>query len=244
VLLKKFRLLTKEEELEAFNRWKKEGDQQAYDLLIESMLRYATMLAKRRLNKMDRSGDLNLLDELESCAWNSVLRAVNIFDPSRARLITLVNWTVLTDFNRRDQGGSIALPRNFTGVKGNPDNLAAYERAKVQYSVDGVYSDTGCSEDEASSDRYHPRIEYNLDAALELEEGVRFINDLGDLNDTQKYILHQRFYAEKTLKEIAQVLDLTRERIRQIEAQAIRRLRKRFGIKSSKKQYTLKLEQS
>jgi RNA polymerase sigma factor (sigma-70 family) len=242
VLSNKFKLLTKEEELEAFNRWKLDGDQKAYDLLVESMLRYATLLAKRRLNTMDRSGDLNLLDELESCAWNSVMRAVNVFDPSRARLITLVNWTVLTDFNRRDQGGSISLPKNFSGVKNSPDNLAAYERAKVQYNVDGVYSATGGSEEESSSDRYHPRVEYNLTAALELEEGMTLINDLGDLSDTQKYVLHQRFYENKTLDDIAHVLDLSRERIRQIEAQAIRRLRKRFGIKSSKKQYTLKLE--
>lgn len=244
MLVRKFRLLTKEEELEAFNLWKETGDRKAYNLLVESQLRYASLLATRRLNRMGRAGDLYLKDELEAIAWGAVVRAVGVYNPERGRLITLVNWTVQSDLGRRDQGGAISLPQNYSAVKNNPRHLGAYKNAKQQFSIDDISKNGAGRRASDSADKYHPAVEYDLDAALATEEGMAVINKLGDLSDVQKYVLHERFFEQKTLEEIGGVLDLTRERVRQVQVEAIRRLRKHFGVASSKKPYTLKLDES
>lgn len=45
------------------------------------------------------------------------------------------------------------------------------------------------------------------------------------LNPRQERVMKMRFFEDKTLQEVADILDLTRERVRQIETEAFRRLR-------------------
>jgi RNA polymerase sigma-32 factor len=51
---------------------------------------------------------------------------------------------------------------------------------------------------------------------------------MGSLNDREKYILTERRLSEdpKTLEELSQVYDVSRERIRQIEVRAFEKLQK------------------
>ena len=53
-----------------------------------------------------------------------------------------------------------------------------------------------------------------------LSEAMRLV-----LTDKEKWVLEKRFYEEKTLEECGHILGVTRERVRQIEHKAIRKMR-------------------
>jgi RNA polymerase sigma factor (sigma-70 family) len=63
-------------------------------------------------------------------------------------------------------------------------------------------------------------IEHEISAALSLA--------LGRLRERERVVIKRRFFEEKTLEEVGQEMGVTRERVRQIEARAIRRLRKDY----------------
>lgn len=58
------------------------------------------------------------------------------------------------------------------------------------------------------------------------EEVLDIINNV--LDEREKLIIHLRYFEEKTLEEVKEKIKLSRERIRQIEAKAIKKLRKYF----------------
>ena len=45
------------------------------------------------------------------------------------------------------------------------------------------------------------------------------------LTDREQYVIHQRYFEQKTLKEVGQLIGTQQERARQIEAKALRKLR-------------------
>ena len=44
------------------------------------------------------------------------------------------------------------------------------------------------------------------------------------LTDREQYVIHQRYFGQKTLKEVGQLIGTQQERARQIEAKALRKL--------------------
>lgn len=59
-------------------------------------------------------------------------------------------------------------------------------------------------------------------------EAARTLDTLYDaLNERETFVIHERFFSERTLDEIGQELGLTRERIRQIESSALKKMKHR-----------------
>jgi RNA polymerase sigma factor, sigma-70 family len=67
------------------------------------------------------------------------------------------------------------------------------------------------------------------------ETFVRLKRKIAELTDKEQRVLTLRYgltgEEEKTLESVGSILNVTRERIRQIESKALRKLRKKFGIK-------------
>lgn len=69
------------------------------------------------------------------------------------------------------------------------------------------------------------QIEAPDDFAERLEATEVVKDAIRGLTSQQAFVLRERFYGEKSLEEVAERMGLTRERIRQIEMKAMRRLR-------------------
>lgn len=57
------------------------------------------------------------------------------------------------------------------------------------------------------------------------KEFLRKLMEETALTPREHLVLHERFFRDQTLEEIAQRYDLTRERVRQIQEKALRKLR-------------------
>lgn len=67
----------------------------------------------------------------------------------------------------------------------------------------------------------------SAESRLEVRELTEVVNgSLRSLNMNESQVLQLRYFKEKTLEECAQEIGVTREKIRQIEAMAFRKLRK------------------
>lgn len=234
MLLRPFRLLTREEELEAFRLWREEGCETSRHTLIESQLRYATQLARKYMGKFPRrSNDLNMLDEVEAAAWVSVIRAVDVFDPTRGkRLITLVSWTVRTEIHRRDKGGPIKVPLNASHCLNSPHLEEAYRKAKRTVPIHYEGTDREGSGKETTRLYFRQPTAPPVECELENEESLEVVyRALDTLTDSrERYILQQRLLTSASLEEVAKELGVTRERVRQIEVRAYDRLRRLYKV--------------
>jgi len=123
--------------------------------------------------------------------------------------------------------GSLGKPREFVvkvadffGVL--PENLAPEaqhyvglekNRATVQVNAEQMFALTN-------------QAEINPDALLEHQEMIDFTHEaLDKLTVNQRKVLTMRFMEEKTLQQCGEVMNCTRERVRQIEQKALRILR-------------------
>lgn len=54
---------------------------------------------------------------------------------------------------------------------------------------------------------------------------------IGDpvLTERQRKVLNMRYFEHKTLQEVSETFGVTRERVRQIEAQALRRIHEKYS---------------
>jgi len=77
-----------------------------------------------------------------------------------------------------------------------------------------------------NADRYGPKYDEPYEMDFDKEDLKRAIaKGMSDLSDKAKQVLKLRFWEDMTYEEVASELGLSRERIRQIEARAIRQLR-------------------
>lgn len=83
--------------------------------------------------------------------------------------------------------------------------------------------------DEMPCDPADRRVREAPEACIANERTERVHATLKRLHGQQRKILQLRFFEGKTLEEVGEVMGLTRERIRQIELQAIKRMRKEIG---------------
>lgn len=67
-----------------------------------------------------------------------------------------------------------------------------------------------------------------------LDEIIRDEIENGELilSQREKYVIEQRFFTSKTLEDVAKEMNLTRERVRQIEAMATRKIRRYIKSKN------------
>lgn len=249
-----YELLTKEEEVELAKEMEEGGSraQQAKELLINSNLRLVVNIAKRFLNRgmplldLIQEGNMGLIKAVEKfdhrlgyrfstyATWwirQSITRA--IADQGRLIRIPVHMVEAINKISRirkqlAQENGREPRPEEIAEVMGVP--LEKLEDV-INHSFDPKSLETPVGEENDSllGDFYVDQ------EALTPEESAantmlkeQLQEALATLNPRERQVLELRFGLEdgrsRTLEEVGQYFKVTRERIRQIEAKALRKL--------------------
>ena len=251
--IQKYRLLTKEEEQELFKRIREENDDQARQLLILSNLRLVISTAKKLLGNglplidLISEGNIGLIKAVNKfdydkghrfstyAVWwikQSIKKAIintgrDIRIPSyKYEQLTKVNKVITEYTNRHGEAPSIEYIAKEVELKETKVVLLLNEFQDV-ISLNETIGDNIYLEDVIGEDASVEEEMIKEDQLIEMRELLEKI-----LSDREKKILELRYglYDNKihTLKEIGEILNITRERVRQIEKKAIIKLKNHF----------------
>jgi RNA polymerase primary sigma factor len=226
--------------------------QEARHKFIQGNLRLVVSIAKRYLNRglsfldLIQEGNLGLMRAVEKydfrrgfkfstyATWwirQSIIRA--IADKSRTIRVPVHMGDTLLHFNRATAELSRELGRDPTlkeiGERLQmPDDRVA-EILKLNREPVSLESPIGDEEDTLGSVLADERTEAPIDLAAKMNLSDRTREALSTLSPREEKILRMRFGIEEnneyTLEEIGKVFNITRERIRQIEARALKKLK-------------------
>ena len=246
--IQKFHLLSKEEEYELLKKIREENDEQARQLLILSNLRLVISTAKKLLGN-----GLPLID-LISEGNIGLIKAINKFDYTKGhRFSTYAVWWIKQSIKKAiiNTGRDIRIPSykyeqlakvnkvitDYVAQHGESPSTS-YIAKEVELKESKVilllneFQDV-ISLNETIGDNIY--LEDIIGKNDDVEEKIiKEMRDLLDntLTEREKEILELRYglYNNKihTLKEIGSILNITRERVRQIEKKAIIKLKNHF----------------
>jgi len=260
--IRKFPLLTPEQEYMLAKRFQEHGDSEAAAQLVTSHLRLVAKIA------MGYRGYGLPVSELISEGNIGLMQGVKKFDPERGfRLATYAMWWIrasiqefiLRSWSLVKMGTTAAQKKLFFNLRRMKNNLEAFEDGDLSpENVAKIAKDLGVTEDEVVS--MNRRMSMGGDTSLNVpmgedgdsqwqdllgdeeplqdervaeaeERGVRhdLLNEaLETLNERERHILTERRLTDdpKTLEDLSQVYDVSRERVRQIEVRAFEKLQK------------------
>ncbi len=260
--IKKFPILTPEEEYMLAKRWAEHQDTDAAAKLVNSHLRLVAKIA------MGYRGYGLPLSELISEGNIGLMQGVKKFEPERGfRLATYAMWWIrasiqefiLRSWSLVKMGTTAAQKKLFFNLRRMKNRIEAFEEGDLKpEDVAKIATDLGVTEEDVIS--MNRRMAMGGDTSLNVplrEEGEGtwqdFLVDSGPLqdervaeaeetrvrhdllveamsalNDREKHILTERRLSDepKTLEELSQVYNVSRERIRQIEVRAFEKLQK------------------
>ncbi|MGE3690275.1 MAG: RNA polymerase sigma factor RpoH [Novosphingobium sp.] len=260
--IKKFPLLSAEQEYMLAKRYAEHQDPDAAKQLVTSHLRLVAKIA------MGYRGYGLPVSELISEGNIGLMQGVKKFEPDRGfRLATYAMWWIkasiqefiLRSWSLVKMGTTAAQKKLFFNLRRMKKNLDAYEDTDLHPDqVKKIATDLGVSEQEVVN--MNRRMMMGGDASLnisfneegegqwqdmlqddaplqdetvaEAEEAVMrhalLIEAMQSLNEREQHILTERRLIDepKTLEELSQVYNVSRERVRQIEVRAFEKLQK------------------
>jgi RNA polymerase sigma-32 factor len=260
--IKKFPILTPEEEYMLAKRWTEHQDTDAAARLVNSHLRLVAKIA------MGYRGYGLPLAELISEGNIGLMQGVKKFEPERGfRLATYAMWWIrasiqefiLRSWSLVKMGTTAAQKKLFFNLRRMKNRIEAFEEGDLKpEDVKKIATDLGVSEEDVIS--MNRRMAMGGDTSLNVPlrddsegswqdflvdseplqdervadaEETRIRHDLlveamESLNERERHILTERRLTDepKTLEELSQVYDVSRERIRQIEVRAFEKLQK------------------
>ena len=245
-------LLSAEEEIE-YARRMDEGDEEARKRLAEANLRLVVSIAKRYVGRgmqfldLIQEGNLGLLKAVEKYDYKKgfkfstyatwwIRQAITRSIADKARTIRIPVHMVET-INRLVRTSRQLLQE--LGREPKPEEIAermeiSVDRVReiMKISQDPVSLETPIGEEEDShlgDFIQDDNVEVPIDAATSKLLHEQLMEALSTLTEREQKVLRLRFGLDdgkpRTLEEVGREFDVTRERIRQIEAKALRKLR-------------------
>ena len=252
--IQKYELLTKEEEYELLRKIREDKDEDARHLLILSNLRLVISVAKKSMGNglllidLISEGNIGLIKAINKfdyekghrfstyAVWwikQSIKKAVinkgrDIRIPTyKYEQLSKVNRTIMEYISEFGETPTTKYIADKTELKESKVVLLLNEFQDI-LSLNETIGDNIFLEDVIGASD-------NIEEKIIKEDQLAEMRDLLDniLSDREKEILELRYglYDNKihTLKEIGDMLSITRERVRQIEKKAITKLKLHFG---------------
>ena len=250
--INKYPLLDAEKEKELAKKVK-EGNGDAYNDFVNSNLRLVVSIANKYVNRglslldLVQEGNLGLMTAVKKfdpdknykfstyATWwirQAILRAI----AEKSRTVDVPVHTHI-DINRFKYArekmfqatGKEPEIEDIADVLGLPVKRVKELQRWADVSIVSLDIPIGDEDDTTLMDFIESRDESVLDVTYrkKLQDKIWELIDLCGLNDRQKEILYYRMGfcgEEKTLEEVGQIFDITRERVRQIEEKAIRKV--------------------
>ncbi len=251
-------LLTAEDEIELAQRVEK-GDKEAKKRLIKSNLRLVVSIAKKYINRglslldLIQEGNQGLIRAVEKYDWRRgfkfstyatwwIRQAITRAIADQARTIRIpvhmvetINKIIRTQRQLTQKLGREPTPEEI-GVELDLTGERVREIFRLAQDTTSLEKPVGDDEDSLLGDFIQDQTQPSpYEAATQelLKESVQDV--LKNLSPREAQVIIMRFGLDgstpKTLEEVGRFFGVTRERIRQIEAKAIRKIRRPSGRK-------------